>query len=420
MSMKPIVREPIVITGIGLLASVGLDRETVWQAVRNGESQFKYLNGMRGIDDNEIVGATVDLGVPLEGRLKVLPMCERVADEAIRDANLDLSRVDPRRVGCMVASHMGDVRWVDQQLGLPTGDTGNFNWWEQWLPDTACTMLARRYGALGPKICHSTACASSLVSILTAARAIRDGQCDIALAGGGDSIDPLFVASFNQMRVLATDDDPNRACRPFDKTRKGFVFGEGAAMFVVERLGHALRRGARIYAQISSAKSLAQAHHVTSLDTESDALVHLMGLALDEAHLDPADIGYINAHGTGTVQNDAAEAKGIRPVFGTDIGHTCVSATKSSLGHMLSSAGAAELAITALAMRDGFAPPTLNLNDPDPVCNFDCLPLVGRHNQFQHALKLSLAFGGHLVAVLLSRWDDAATGYAYPAIRKAA
>ncbi len=420
MSMNPIVREPIVITGIGLLASVGLDRETVWQAVRNGESRFQFLQGVRGIPDNQIVAATVDLDEPLNGRLKALPMCERAADEAICDADLDLSQVEPRRFGCMIASHMGDVRWVDQQLGLPTGDTGKYDWWEQWLPDTACSMLARRYGALGPKICHSTACASSLISVLTAARAIRDGQCDIALAGGGDSIDPLFVAGFNQMRVLATDEDPNRACRPFDRTRKGFVFGEGAAMFVVERLSHALRRGAKIYAQISAAKSLAQAHHVTSLDTESDALVHLMRLTLDEAHLSPADVGYVNAHGTGTEQNDAAEATGIRHVFGPDIRNTCVSATKSSLGHMLSSAGAVELAITALAMRDGFAPPTLNLHDPDPVCTFDCLPLVGRTNQFQHALKLSLAFGGHLVSMLLSRWNDAETGYAYPAITKAA
>lgn len=420
MSTNPIVREPIVITGIGLLASVGLDRETVWQAVRNGESRFGFLKGLRGIPDNEVVAATVDLGEPLEGRLKALPMCERAADEAIRDANLDLSQVEPRRFGCMVASHMGDVRWIDQQLGLPSGDTGDFNWWEQWLPDTACSMLARRYGAYGPRICHSTACASSLISVLTAARAIRDGQCDIALAGGGDSLDPLFVAGFNQMRVLAKDDDPSRACRPFDRTRKGFVFGEGAAMFVVERLGHALRRGAKIYAQISAAKSLAQAHHVTSLDADSDALVHLMGLTLKEAHLAPADVGYVNAHGTGTEQNDAAEATGIRRVFGPDIRHTCVSATKSSLGHMLNSAGAAELAITALAMRDGFAPPTLNLHDPDPVCTFDCLPLVGRTNQFQHAMKLSLAFGGHLVSMLLSRWNDAETGFAYPEIKKAA
>ena len=420
MPFSPTIREPVVITGIGMLASLGLDRETVWRGVQHGDSRFDFLRGLRGIKDGEIIGATVDLGEDLRGRLKVLPMCERAAAEAVADADLDVSKVDSHRFGCMMSGHVGDTRWVDQQVGIASGDTGEELWWEQWLPDTACSSIARQYKAFGPRLCHSTACASSLISVMTAARAIRDGQCDIALAGGGDAIDPIFVAGFNRMRVLAKDDDPSRAIRPFDRSRKGFVFGEGATMFVVERLGHALRRGARIYASISATKALAQAHHVTSLDAESDALVHLINLALEESNLSPAEVGYINAHGTGTEQNDAAEATGICRVFGSDLDKTCVSATKSSLGHMINAAGATELAITALAMRDGFAPPTRNLTDPDPACRFDCLPIQGRVNQFQHALKLSLAFGGHLVAVMLSRWNDAATGYAYPSIRKAA
>ncbi len=420
MPINSILREPIVITGIGMLTSVGDDRESVWEAVRRGESRFDFIRGVRGIPDEQIIAATVNLREPLHGRLKVLPMCERASDEAMRDSGVDLSQINPRRFGCMVSGHMGDTRWMDQQFQLDSGQTDDQAWWEQWLPDTSCTMLARRFGLLGPMLSHSTACASSLISVMSAARAIRDGQCDIALAGGGETIDPLVVAGFNQMRVLATDEDPQRACRPFDRSRKGFVFGEGAAFFVVERLGHALRRGARIYAQIAASKSLAQAHHVTSIDADSDSLVHLIELALEEARLCPAEVGYINAHGTGTTQNDAAEAAGIRTVFGADIDKTCVSSTKSCLGHMINAAGAVELAVTVMAMRDGFAPPTLNLTDPDPVCNFDCLPLVGRANRFQHALKLSLAFGGHLVAVMLSRWNDAATGYAYPRIKKAA
>jgi len=420
MSTRSTVREPVVITGIGMLASTGTDRESVWNAVRRGESRFHFLDGLRGIPDGEIVGATVDLGEPLRGRLKMLPMCERAADEAVRDAMLDLKQIEPTRLGCMIAGYLGDTRWVDQSLGLPSGDTDDTAWWQQWLPDTACTMIARKYNSQGPRLCHSTACATSLISVLTAARAIRDGQCDIALAGGADAIDSLFVAGFKRMRVLACDEDPARACRPFDKTRKGFVFGEGAAIFVVERLGHALRRGAKIYAEIAAAKALAQAHHVTAIDADSDTLVHLIQLALQEAQLEPAEVGYINAHGTGTAQNDAAEAAGICRVFQNDLDNICVSATKSSLGHMINAAGAVELAITALAMRDGFAPPTLNLTDPDPLCNFDCLPLAGRVNRFQHALKLSLAFGGHLVAILLSRWNDANSGFAYPAIGKVA
>jgi 3-oxoacyl-(acyl-carrier-protein) synthase len=420
MSIRSTIPEPVVITGIGMLASVGNEREAVWEAVRRGESRFHFLEGLRGLPDGEMVGATVDLDEPLNGRLKVLPLCERAADEAVRDAKLELDQIEATRFGCMISGHMGDTRWVDQDLGFASGDTGAAHWWQQWFPDTACSLVARKYGSFGPRLSHSTGCASSLVSVLTATRAIRDGQCDIALAGGGDAIDPLLVAGFNRMRVLAHDDDPNCACRPFDRTRKGFVFGEGAAIFVVERLGHALRRGARIYAEISATKAVAQAHHVTSIDADSDSLVHLINSALDQAGLDPAEVGYINAHGTGTEQNDAAEAGGIRRVFGSDIDKVCVSATKSCLGHMINAAGAVELAITALAMRDGFAPPTLNLTDPDPVCTFDCLPLVGRVNRFQHSLKLSLAFGGHLVAVLLSRWNDSATGFGYRPLEKVA
>jgi len=242
----------------------------------------------------------------------------------------------------------------------------------------------------------------------------------MALAGGGDAIDPLFVAGFNRMRVLAKDPDPNRACRPFDRSRKGFVFGEGGAMFVIERLSHAVRRGARIYAEITATKTCAQAHHVTGLDADCDSLEYLIRTAVDAAGLKQDDIGYINAHGTGTVQNDTAEAKGIRRALGAATGNVCVSATKSILGHMIHAAGAVELAITVLALRDGFAPPTLNLNDPDPECDFDCLPMVGRPRRFQHALKLSLAFGGHLVGVVLSRWNDPATGFEYPSLPKAA
>ena len=416
MSRERILREPVVITGIGLIAANGLDRESVWQAVRRGESRFRPIRGLRGIPDDEFIGAVVDWDEPLKGRIKLLPMCERAADEAIQDARLDLTKIEPHRFGCMANSHLGATGWYEEQAGFGPQPP----WCHEWRPDTAAFTLAYRYGAQGPRLSHATACASSLMSVVSAARSIRDGQCDVVLAGGGDMISSIFVAGFDQMRVVAKDDDPQRACRPFDKTRKGFVFGEGAAFFIVERLGHALRRGARIYAEISATKMLAQAHHVTALDAESSTLVHLMNLTFEAARVAPADVGYVNAHGTGTQQNDTAEAIGIRRAFGADLHHTCVSATKSILGHTVNASGAIELAITALAMRDGFAPPTLNLTDPDPECTFDCLPLVGRVNRFQHALKISLAFGGHLVAVLLSRWNDASSGFSYPALAKAA
>jgi 3-oxoacyl-(acyl-carrier-protein) synthase len=240
-------------------------------------------------------------------------------------------------------------------------------------------------------------------------RAIQDNQCDMALAGSAEAITPLFAAGFHQMRVLASHEDPRQACRPFDRDRTGFVMGEGGAMFVLERLSHAQARGAKIYAEIAGGRLLASAHHVTDLDMGSAALAHLISETLRVSNLQPKDIGYINVHGTATQQNDVAETRAIRRAMGTAADDLCASATKSILGHLVNAAGSVELAITALAMRDGFVPPTINLERPDPECDLDCIPLVGRENAFVSALKLSVAFGGTLAAIALTRPEDAAT-----------
>jgi 3-oxoacyl-(acyl-carrier-protein) synthase len=415
ISFRRPVAEPIVITGIGLATSVGNSREAVWQAVQRGRSGVRRLCGLRGIPDGLLLGATVDLDQPVAGPRKVFPLSEIAAAEALRDARVNLPTMDGDRFGCLISGHMCDNAWFhDQRDRADRGDDLPEPPSDPVFPSTACARVARRFGLSGPRVSYSTACASSLVSVLAAVRAIRDGQCDIALTGGADAIDPLLAAGFHQMHVLADDDQPERACRPFDRNRRGFVLGEGAAMLVVERLSHARRRGARIYAEIAGYSAIAEAHHVTGLDAESETLSYLIAQTLRRAGLKPAEIGYINAHGTGTQQNDLVEMRAIRRAFGPALDRVCVSATKSMLGHMIHAAGGVELAITVLAMRDGFAPPTLNLTDPDPELAFDCLPLVGRWRRFQHALKLSVAFGGHLVGIALSRWNDLATGFAYP------
>ena len=220
------------------------------------------------------------------------------------------------------------------------------------------------------------------------------------------------------MGVLAHHADPAQACRPFDSERSGFVMGEGGALFVIERLSHAVNRGARIYAEILGGRILAEAHHVTGLDADSEALAYLISTTLNDAGLAPSDISYINAHGTGTQQNDVVETRGIRRALGSAADKIWVSATKSMLGHLVNASGSVELAITTLALRDGFAPPTLNLTNPDPQCDLDCIPLVGRSSRFQTALKISVAFGGHLAAIVLRRWMDAETGFQYPPKRR--
>lgn len=417
MLKRFIQRDPVVITGIGMIASVGRDRESVWRAVRSGKSGVRSLEGMLGIPDGLLLAAPVDIAPGRPRELKVITLCQHAASEALNDARLDVSKLDRHRFGCAISGHMGDTGQVEADHGLYDNSPPDaVPWWSQWMPNTACSLVANQHGLYGPRICHSTACASGLIDILAATRSIEDHQCDIALAGSAEAIHPLFAAGFHRMRVLAYDDEPTRACRPFDASRKGFVMGEGAAMFVIERLSHARRRGAKIYAQIVGGTMQAEAHHVTCLDEESDTLAYAIKRTLERAGLQPGDVGYINAHGTGTQQNDLVEIRGIRRALGRWADSVCVSATKSMLGHLVNAAGSVELAITALAMRDGFAPPTLNLTQPDPACDLDCIPLVGRSHRFDHALKLSVAFGGHVVAVALRRWNDARSGFDYPAM----
>ncbi len=363
------------------------------------------MTGIPGIPDGMFLAAPVDLFREFPGQLKNIPLCRQTAKEALFDSGLNPAKMDRTRFGCSISGHMGDTDFVVEQVGkknlIPKGKRP---WWHQWLPNTACSIVANDHDLRGPRLSNSTACASGTIAFLVAVRSILDGQCDVMLTGSSQAIHPLFAAGFHNMRVLADHEDPSQACRPFDSNRKGFVMGEGAAMLVVERLSHALERGARIYAEVLAGHILTDGQHVTSLDANSDALVHLITMTLHSANLAPHNITHINAHGTGTIQNDAMEAQGIRRALGSAADSVCVSANKSMLGHLVNASGAVELAMTALALRDGFAPPTVNLTDPDSTCDLDCVPLVGQRQTMDHALKLSIAFGGHLAAVALRRW----------------
>jgi 3-oxoacyl-[acyl-carrier-protein] synthase II len=405
----------VVITGIGVITSIGRGREALWQALQTGVSGVRRLTGVPGIPDGMLLGASVDIDGDFPGQLKNIPLSRAAAQEAIADSKIDFAAVNRDRFGCSIGAHMGDTDWVTERVGrsdlIPAGKRP---WCEQWFPNTTCSMVANDYGLGGPRLSNSTACASGTIAILKAVRSIRDDKCDVALAGSSEAIHPLFAAGFHNMRVLADHPDPTKACRPFDAGRSGFVMGEGAAMLVLERLSHAARRRAPIYAEILGGRMLSDGYHVTSLDADSDTLVNLISSTLRTSRLIPQDIGYINAHGTGTQQNDVTETRGIRRALGRAANSLCVSANKAALGHLVNASGSVELAITALALRDGFAPPTLNLTDPDPECDLDCIPLIGRVRPLEHALKLSIAFGGHLAAVALRRWTGAGARDALP------
>jgi 3-oxoacyl-(acyl-carrier-protein) synthase len=348
------------------------------------------------------------------GRLKVISLALHAAAEALDDAQVYHSGIDFDHFGCAMSAHMCEITagWLGRDS--EDSDSGEVDWRSQCLPNSGCSIVANRFGLRGPRVCHSSACASGMIDILSAVRAIRDGQCEIALAGSSEAIDPLFAAGFTKMRVLAEHEDPAQAARPFDRGRNGFVMGEGAAMFVLERLSHARRRGAAIYAEVVGGRMVADAYHVTGIDADSPSLTYLLKATLKQAGLAPGNVGYINAHGTGTQSNDIAETRGIRSALGSAADSTLVSSTKSMLGHLVNASGSVELAVTALALRDGFAPPTVNLTHPDPDCNLDCIPLVGRFGQFEHALKVSIAFGGTMAAIALRRWPEAQSCFGQP------
>lgn len=409
--------EPIVITGIGMIASVGDNRESVWQAVRDGVSGVRRMTQADGMPECLKIAAPASHEPEEPGRLKVISLALHAAAEALDDARVYHSGIDFSHFGCAMSAHMCQI--TAGLLGYGASDNGDVDWRTQCLPNSGCSIVANRFGLYGPRICHSSACASGMVDILSAVRSIRDGQCDIALAGSSEALDPLFAAGFSKMRVLAEHDDPAQAARPFDSERNGFVMGEGAGMFVIERLSHARRRGASIYAEVVGGRMIADAYHVTGIDANSPSLAYLLTATLRQAGLVPGDVGYINAHGTGTESNDIAETRGIRGALGSAADSTLVSSTKSMLGHLVNASGSVELAITALALRDGFAPPTMNLTNPDPNCNLDCIPLVGRFGQFEHALKVSIAFGGTMAAIALRRWPEAQSSFGDPE-RKAA
>lgn len=412
---RPVIREPVVITGIGMISSVGTTREATWRSICDGQSGIRRVTPHDSVPQHLRIAAIADCDLALPHQLKVIRLAQIAAAEAIEDSSLDLDSIDGNRCGCAISGHMGDWRWLRQKHGFdqPTqpGDASN---WEQFLPNSGCWNIATHYGLLGPRICHSTACASGLIDILSAVRSIQDNQCDVALAGSAEAIDPLFAAGFQNMRVLAETEDPSESCRPFDRQRQGFVMGEGAAVLMLERASHAQARGARIYAEILGGKMLSDAHHMTGLDMQSAALTRLIGDTLRRIDLTPADIGYINAHATGTLQNDVMETRGIRQAFGSHADQLVVSGLKSMLGHLVNASGSVELALTTLALRDGFVPPTVNLTDPDPECDLNCVPMIGQPRRVQTAMKLALAFGGHLVAIAIRRWNDSQTGFAYP------
>jgi 3-oxoacyl-(acyl-carrier-protein) synthase len=373
-----------------------VDRESSWQAICAGQCGLQTVALRDGLS---VIGAPA--AVPRQDRPDWAHcLAERAADEALLDAGVDMNHLDRDRAGCVVGISGLPYEETLTQIRQGTPDAGLC--WEIAMPGYPASRMSRRFGLFGPSVSPAAACATGLIAVLRAADYISEGTCDVVLAGCADaSLDRLSVSGFRNMRVLADAANPSEAVRPFDRNRRGFAIGEGAAMFVLERMSHALARGATIYAVIAGGISGGDAYHVTSLNPDPSNLAWQISQVLHRAGVTAAQVDYINAHGTGTLQNDLAEALAIRKAFGTAAASVRTSAIKSMIGHLITAAGGVELAITALSVRDGFIPPTINLTDPDPECGLNCTPMVGVAYPIRTALKLSIAFGGHFGAAVL-------------------
>jgi 3-oxoacyl-[acyl-carrier-protein] synthase II len=395
----------VVVTGIGCVTSLGGDRETVWRRLLAGDRGLRRLTeaDFRGIPLGGRPGFPL-VGGPCaatSGREPLLDLVEDAARQAVEQAGLPRGDFDPDRAGCVIGTSKGGLfafarAFRDRREGERSGSG-----WGSVPPHAASAAVARRYALRGPCLAPVAACATGLVSVLRGFDLIRDGTCDLVVAGSGDaSLHPAVLGSFRRMGVLATRfDDPSGACRPFSSKRDGFAVGEGAAVFVRERRGHARARGARPIASVRGGALLSDPAGLTAVDPRGETLTRAVGDALRRSGLTPADVGHLNLHGTATRTNDVAEAAGLRGAFGAALDGVACTALKGALGHQLGAAGAVELAATALAIRDGRLPPTATLAEPDPACP---LPL-SRSEAGVHGcgLKVSLGFGGHVAVACL-------------------
>jgi 3-oxoacyl-[acyl-carrier-protein] synthase II len=405
----------VAITGVGAVTPLGLDVAASWRAAQAGESGIGWISTfdteglpvrvageVKGFDPTQVVS-------PKEARKLERNVLFGVAAgrEALADANLD--GIDPSRVGIIFGSAIGGVPGILEQADVLRErgpDRVSPNFLPNVLVDSVSGQLAISLGITGPNYAVVSACATGSHAVGEAAEMIKRGAADAVLAGGTEAcLVPLILAGFTAMRGLATDvdGDPARASRPFDATRAGFVMAEGAGALLLEDWEQAERRGADVYAEVLGYGASNDAHHMAQPEPEATGVAAMMRGALERAGVEPSRVGYVNAHGTSTPQGDAAETKAIKDVFGAHAYELAVSSTKSMTGHTFGAAGAIEAIFSALAIRDGVLPPTINYREPDPECDLDYVPNEARRTQIDVALSNAMGLGGHNGCVLLAR-----------------
>lgn len=412
----------VVITGIGVTAPGGRGAKEFWSLLTDGRTATRRITFFDPSPYRSQVAAEVDFDAEAAGLSpQEIRRMDRAAQfavvtarEAVADSGLDLSACDPARTGVTIGSAVGATMGLDEEYRT-VSDGGRHDLvdhayavphlYDYMVPSSFAAEVAWAVGAEGPSTVVSTGCTSGLDAVGHATEVIREGGADTMVAGATDApISPITVACFDAIKATTPrNDDPEHASRPFDASRNGFVLGEGAAVFVLEEAEAARRRGAHVYAEVAGYATRSNAYHMTGLRPDGKEMAEAIRVAMDEARVNAEDIDYINAHGSGTKQNDRHETAAFKRSLGEYAYRVPVSSIKSMVGHSLGAVGSIELAASALAMHHSTVPPTANLHEPDPECDLDYTPLTARDQLTDTVLSVGSGFGGFQSAVVVAR-----------------
>ncbi len=417
----------VVITGMGVVAPGGVGAKAFWELLTSGRTATRTISFFDPSPFRSQVAAECDFDpaacglTPAQaGRMdRAAQFAVVAAAEAVADAGLEPAELDPYRLGTVVGSAVGATMSLEREYVIASEKGARWlvdnthtspRLYDYYVPGSFAAEVAWSVGAEGPAAVVSTGCTSGLDAVAYAAELIREGSADVVVGGATDApISPITVACFDAIKATTPrNDDPAHASRPFDNSRNGFVLGEGSAMFVLEDFERARRRGAPVYAEIVGFASRCNAFHMTGLRPDGREMAEAIGSALDFARMNPERIGYVNAHGSGTKQNDRHETAAVKLALKEHAYATPMSSIKSMVGHSLGAIGAIEVAACALAIVNGVVPPTANLHEPDPECDLDYVPLEARDRHLDAVLSVGSGFGGFQSAMLLARPEGGA------------
>jgi 3-oxoacyl-[acyl-carrier-protein] synthase II len=411
-------RKRVVVTGLGLITPLGIGVETSWQNLLSGKSGIRRITSFDASAFPTQIAGEVDSFNPedyiepkeVKKMDRFIHFAVAAATFALNDSGLKITDNNADRVGVLVGSGMGGLHAIEyyHSVLLEKGPRRITPFFIPMLTiNLAAGQISIKFGAKGPNSAISTACATGSHSIGDALKIIQRGEADAMIAGGTEAvITPMAVGGFNAMKALSTrNDEPEKASRPFDIDRDGFVIGEGAGIIVIESLQHAMDRGAKVYAEIVGYGMTADAYHITSPSPGGEGAARCMAIALKDGGIVPSEVDYINAHGTSTKSGDELESQAIKTVFGEYAYKVVISSTKSMTGHLLGAAGGVESVISILSIVNETVLPTINLENPDPECDLDYVPLKGRKMKINYALSNSFGFGGTNACLLFKKFE---------------